>query len=112
VAASLRQDRAPAPDGTGHLDARGPEGLDPADEPTIEAFPKVDAFGTPQGPVSKGAPVTGTDDAVPYACPLTADGSRHQPSRPATAGPDPSGPSAPGPGQPGGAASPHTGADM
>ncbi|MFE7812316.1 LamG domain-containing protein [Streptomyces sp. NPDC057433] len=74
VAASFRQDWALALNGTGYLDAGGPEGLDLADELTIEAFLKVDAFGAPQGLVSKGALATGVDDAVPYAFHLTADG--------------------------------------
>ncbi|RSS61729.1 LamG domain-containing protein [Streptomyces sp. WAC07061] len=74
VAATFRQDWALALDGTGYVDAGGPEGLDLADDLTIEAFLKVDAFGSPQGLVGKGALETGVDDAVPYAFHLTTDG--------------------------------------
>ncbi|QLJ02777.1 hypothetical protein HZZ00_18300 [Streptomyces sp. NEAU-sy36] len=74
VAATFRQDWAVALDGTGHLDAGGPEGLDLTDELTIEAFVAVDRYGMPQGLVSKGALSAGVDDAVPYAFHLTADG--------------------------------------
>ncbi|MFJ8470909.1 LamG-like jellyroll fold domain-containing protein [Kitasatospora sp. NPDC094011] len=74
VGVTFRQDWAVSLDGTGYLDAGGPESLDLAGELTIEAFLKVDKFGTPQGLVSKGALETGVDDAVPYAFYLTGDG--------------------------------------
>ncbi|MEU3262439.1 LamG domain-containing protein [Streptomyces bacillaris] len=74
VAATFRQDWALSLDGTGYLDAGGPEGLDLTDDLTIEAFVKVDAFGRPQGLVAKGALETGVDDAVPYAFYIDSDG--------------------------------------
>ncbi|WP_128818074.1 LamG domain-containing protein [Streptomyces sp. S063] len=74
VAATFHQDWALALDGTGYLDAGGPEGLDLTDELTIEAFIKVNSFGTPQGLVAKGALGTGTGDAVPYAFFIDSDG--------------------------------------
>ncbi len=74
MAATFRQDWALSLDGTGYLDAGGPEGLDLTDDLTIEAFVKVDAFGRPQGLVAKGALETGVDDAVPYAFYIDSDG--------------------------------------
>ncbi|MFJ8443467.1 LamG domain-containing protein [Kitasatospora griseola] len=74
VAATFKQDWAVALDGSGHLDAGGPEGLDLTDELTIEAFVKLDTTAFAQGLVSKGVLETGVDDAVPYAFYVTADG--------------------------------------
>ncbi|MFI1386417.1 LamG domain-containing protein [Embleya sp. NPDC020886] len=75
VAATFRQDWAMAMDGTAHLDTGGPEGLDLADDLTIEAFVKIDSLGVaPQGLVGKGALETGTEDAVPYAFYIDTDG--------------------------------------
>ncbi len=74
VGAAFRQDWALKLDGTGYLDAGGPDGLDLAGDLTIEAFVQIDAFGGPQGLVSKGALETGAGDAVPYAFYVDSDG--------------------------------------
>ncbi|MGW4805241.1 LamG-like jellyroll fold domain-containing protein [Kitasatospora sp. NPDC004272] len=75
VAATFRQDWAVKLDGTGYLDAGGPERLDLADELTIEAFLTIDSHGTVHGLVGKGALETGADDAVPYAFYITDTGN-------------------------------------
>ncbi|NNJ05088.1 LamG domain-containing protein [Streptomyces sp. PKU-MA01144] len=74
VAMTFRQDWALAMDGTGHLDAAGPEGLDLVDDLTIEAYVKLDALGSMQGLVGKGPVQGGGSGAVPYALYVDPDG--------------------------------------
>ncbi|MCT9929855.1 RICIN domain-containing protein [Planotetraspora sp. A-T 1434] len=74
VAVSFEQSWAIAMDGSGHVDAGGSGGLDIVEDLTLEAFVKLEALGTVQGLVGKGAIGAGTSQAVPYSLYLEADG--------------------------------------
>ncbi|WP_440071630.1 LamG-like jellyroll fold domain-containing protein [Streptosporangium sp. OZ121] len=74
LAVSFKQSRAMAMDGSGHLDAGGPGGLDLVEDLTIEAFVSLDTLGFRQGLVGKGAMGAGLHRAVPYSLYVEADG--------------------------------------
>jgi hypothetical protein len=75
VAMSFDQDWAVSLDGSGYLDAGGPDGLDVTDDLTIEAYLRLDTLGMIQGLVSKGTIGAGPKGtSVPYALYVQPDG--------------------------------------
>ncbi len=91
VAMSFDQDWAICLDGSGYLDAGGPDGLDVTDDLTIEAYLQLDTLGMIQGLVCKGTIGAGARaPPCPTSCTCSRTGSWRSPTRPGRASRRPS----------------------